>query len=120
MDSYFTKKFTDNLTLFLKKRGVTEDLKHRLHDAGIDTDFFLNLLIDEDFSTSKTTRPFRKINSKIRHSLGRCTSRSTQKIDELFSAYELTELSKNAINKSRTSGLLKGVRKPDKRLVRVI
>ena len=116
MDSYFTKKFTDNLTVFLKAKGVTEDLENKLKRAGINTKFFLELLRAEDFSTNRNTRPFKKIHSKIRVSLGKYTSQSTDRIDDLFKAYEITNLSQNAIQKGKTDGLFKDVRKPDVKL----
>lgn len=85
MDSYFTKKFTDNLTTFLKDSGVTEDLEKKMEEAGIDTKFFLELLRAEDFSTKKETRPFKIIHTKIRNSLETYTSQSTRKsIDSLM------------------------------------
>jgi len=120
MDSYFTKKFTDNLTVFLKAKGVTKDLEERLERAGINTEFFLELLRAEDFSTNKNTRPFKKIHSKIRASLGKYTSQSTDRIDELFKAYEITNLSQNAIQKGKKEGLFKGVRKPEVHLNRIV
>lgn len=120
MDNYFTKKFTDNLTIFLKKEGITTELEIKLGEAGIDTSFFLELLQAGDFSTRKPTRPFKKIHSKIRQSLGKYTSQSTHKIDQLFKAYEITELSKHAIGKAKSDNLLRGIRKPGERLEKIV
>ena len=124
MDSYFTKKFTDNLTVFLKAKGVTKDLEDRLERAGINTEFFLDLLRAEDFSKKKNTRPFKKIHSKMRVSLGNYTSQSTDRIDELFNAFEITELSRHAIGKAKADNLFQGVsqsvRKPKVHLDRIV
>ena len=114
MDSYFTRKFTNRLTTFLKMRGITPNLSNHMNQAKIDTEFFLQLLLDD------TQRPFRKIHTKISGQLDHYTSQSVWKIDRLYSAFVLENLCDRAMKKVQKDGHLPGFRQPLKRLNRVV
>ena len=97
-DRYFTTKFCDVLVPHLKSKAKPSTaLVKRLHDAGLDTEFALELAV--------ASRPFRKIRTIVQNSLSRHTTHRTEVIDNLFLALELKDLTKNAEKKANRKNL---------------
>ncbi|NNE80847.1 MAG: hypothetical protein HKN18_11315 [Silicimonas sp.] len=88
-DRYFTAKFCDVLVPYLKaSTRVSEDILERLEEAGLSTEFALELLVSD--------RPFRKIRTIVQNSLSKHTTHRTDVIDKLFLGLALKDLCPNA------------------------
>lgn len=106
MDAYFTKKFMQKLTGYLKRYKLTrqndqgeiekhEKLVNLLHKAGIDETQYLKLLEAE--------RPYRVIYTIVEKHLGTWTTNRFGRIDDLFKIYGITDLTAKSMNQVKTS-----------------
>lgn len=101
MDAYFTRRFSELLVPYLKAKGTTKALSELLESAGLDVAQALALAIMD--------RPFRRIRALVDGYLERYTAQKSDRIDSLFAAYGLTELSKHAMNKAGRKTLKRSV-----------
>ena len=68
MDDYFTRKFCDNLSDFIKEnQGLTEELANLFDKAGFTVSKAIELLAET--TTKETGRPFRVVRSVIEKQL---------------------------------------------------
>lgn len=103
-DRYFTSKFCDVLVPHLKKSPkLSGELIARLEQAGLNTEFALQLVVSK--------RPFRKIRTIVQNSLSRMTTQRSSAIDELFVSMGLKCLTKNAQARARRRNLKTRIQK---------
>lgn len=110
MDSYFTKKFCDHLTGYLKQYPANSDMKELMIKADMDVNFFLDLL------AKRSGSPFREIHTRINHHLGSYTTQSSSKIDSLYKCYGMKNLFTSSIYMAKKQGYLKGVKDHKRKL----
>ena len=103
-DRFFTARFCDVLVPHLKKSNkLSEKLVTHLSNAGLDTEFALELAVSQ--------RPFRKIRTIVQNSLSRHTTHRTDVIDDLFLSLSLKNLCKNAEKKASRRNLRRRIEK---------
>jgi len=92
MDDYFTSKFRDMLSHYLKRNMPGDDLLKLLEDAGLDTRMALELIYME--------RPLRRVGTLIERYFDRYTTQRFDVIDKLFMSVGLKNLCENAERKT--------------------
>lgn len=93
MDSYFTDVFVERLVPFIKRKGATKRLVELLHDAGVDTECALQLIVMKS--------PFRKITKMVEVHLSLVTTQKSDAIDRLFLGYGLKDFCGNVARFSK-------------------
>lgn len=93
MDSYFTDVFVERLVHFIKLKGATKQLVALLHEAGIDTECALQLIVMKS--------PFRKITKMVESHLSLVTTQKTEAIDKLFLVYSIKDFCANVAGFSK-------------------
>jgi hypothetical protein len=88
MDAYFTRRFSELVVPYIKKRGAQEGLVTLLQKAGLDTSKALGLLAME--------RPMRHIRSLVDSHLEKYTTQKFAAIDELYRCLGLSDLTSHA------------------------
>ena len=88
MDEYFTRRFTELLIPYLKKKGASKDLALLLSEAGLDVAQALELVLMD--------RPLRRVRALVDTHLDRYTAQRFEAIDALFRCVGLPTLSDNA------------------------
>lgn len=111
LDAYVTDVFAEKLVAYLKTHGPNDKIISLLADAGLDTEEALQLLTMD--------RPYRRINTLIRHHYSNYTTQQFDVIDDIFLCYRLTDLTKNAEKKAGRKTLRTSVKKLIKRRHRI-
>lgn len=101
MDHYFTNKFMDMLTPFLRSNGATKDLSIIIEESGISFQEAINLL--------NSDKPFRKIEKKVSYKLNRFVAQNVVKIDSLFKGFGIHNLCESAQGRAKDNRLLRNV-----------
>jgi hypothetical protein len=88
MDEYFTRRFSELLIPYIKKKGSSKDLSVLLSEAGLDVAQALELVLME--------RPLRRVRAIVDAHLDRYTAQRFVAIDSLFRCIGLPSLSEDA------------------------
>ena len=88
MDDYFTRRFSELVVPYIKKKGASEGLVNLLRETGFGVKEALDLAL--------TDRPLRRVRALIDSRLGRYTAQRFELVDELFSCVGLRTLSLDA------------------------
>lgn len=88
MDGYFTDRFLESFTAFVKQNRKTPALLKMLTDAGVNASVAIDLLTMQ--------RPYRRLRTLITDYLENYTTQKTSVIDGLYLAYGIVGLTTNA------------------------
>ena len=101
MDGYFTRKFCEILTPFLKKNGPTKGIVKVLEKAGFDIAEAIRLL--------SMDRPFRRIRTFVECYLDRVVAQKFTVIDELFLCFGYKDFSHNVQKRTHRKRMLQTI-----------
>ncbi|TVQ77145.1 MAG: hypothetical protein EA369_09550 [Bradymonadales bacterium] len=94
LDTYFTDKFLQKLTQYLKHNKLNDNLVNLLEKAGLSTKVALQIYLDRS-----KIRKARHLHSIVQNYLEKRTTTAFQRIDELFAAYGIASLSSSVQSK---------------------
>lgn len=93
MDGYFTDRFVESFTGYVKAQKKTPALLEMLNKAGLNASVAVDLLMME--------RPFRRLRTLITDYLEDYTTQKTNVIDGLFLAYGIKDLTRHACARAK-------------------
>lgn len=102
MDSYFTDRFVEGLTPYLKQFAPSKELLKILEDAGFNTCTALEML--------RADRPSRRLSNMVRRSLAYYTTQDLKYVDKLFLAYGFRFITSSAEKLVRRKTLARSVK----------
>ena len=102
MDSYFTDVFAEKFVAYLQKKGPNKAMVSLLENAGLD--------IEKALSIMTMMRPYRRIRTLVEESLEKKVTQTTNKIDDLFLAFDLKNFTQHIEQLKKRKTLLRSIR----------